>query len=59
MKECYVEKCIEAWGRGYGSAHYDKEKYGVFVKPFNVLVRTFDTEKEACDYKLRYESGVI
>ena len=59
MKECYVKRCIEAYGRSYGSAHYDKEKYGVFLKPFNILLRTFDTEQEAYNYKLNFESEVI
>ena len=58
MKECYIEKYIENWWMGYGSAHYDKEKYGVFLKPFNILIRGFDTKQDAYNYKLSYESGV-
>jgi hypothetical protein len=59
MKECYIEKCVEHYGRSYGSRSYDKEKYGVFLKPYGILLRAFDTEQEAYNYKLSVEGEVI
>ena len=59
MKKCYVEKCVEHYGRGYGSRSFDKEKYGVFLKPYGILLRIFDTEQDAYNYKLTVESEVI